>query len=202
MRIIEKLLSINPCSRSGRRLAVCKGIVFHFVGINRQRALTTWNYFEKDCPAVNHYSSAHYIIDLNGDIYHAVPDDEAAWHCGSEKPDPKSGRIYTDWARQKYGYYAADPVKTSPNYCTLGIEMCVDQQGNFTPETLQAGVELTVKLLNDKKLSVDDIGTHNLIVGWKDCPLPWVKCPALFEEFKERVKEKMGGSALALRSEQ
>jgi len=192
MNIIEKLLTINPFSRSGRKLAVCKGIVFHYVGINNQRALTTWNFFEKTCPADKHYSSAHYIIDLNGDIFHAVPDNEAAWHCGSSAVDPASGRIYTDWARKKYGFYANDPAITSPNYCTLGIEMCIDSQGNFTPDTLKAAVELAAKLLDENKLSVDDIGTHKLIVGWKDCPLPWVKLPALFDEFKERVKEKMG----------
>jgi len=192
MNIIEKLLSVNPYSRSGRRLAVCKGIVFHYVGIANQRALTTWNYFEKDCPADKHFSSAHYIIDLNGDIYHAVPNNEVAWHCGSYKPDPKSGRIYTDWARKKYVFYANDPAITSPNYCTIGIELCIDNKGNFTPETLQAGVELAAKLLDENKLSVDDIGTHNMVVGWKDCPFPWVKCPALFDEFKERVRVKMG----------
>jgi N-acetylmuramoyl-L-alanine amidase len=192
MNIIEKLLSVNPYSRPGRKLAVCKGIVFHFVGINNQRALTTWNFFEKNCPADKHFSSAHYIIDLNGDIYHAVPDNEVAYHCGSEKPDPVSGRIYTDWARKKYGFYANDPAITSPNYCTLGIELCIDRQGNFTTETLQSAVSLGAKLLEEHHLTVDDIGHHKLVVGWKDCPLPWVKNPFLFEDFKERVKEKLG----------
>jgi len=192
MNIIDKYLSINSYSRSGRRLAVCKGIVFHYVGINNQRALSTWNFFEKTCPADKHFSSAHYIIDLNGDIFHAVPDNEVAYHCGSEKPDPVSGRIYTDWARRKYGFYACDPVSTSPNFCTLGIELCIDSKGNFTPDTLQSAVELAAHLLGKNRLPIDDIGTHNLIVGWKDCPLPWVKNPALFEDFKERVKEKLG----------
>jgi N-acetylmuramoyl-L-alanine amidase len=192
MRIVDFFLTVNPFTRSGRKLAVCKGIIFHYVGVPGQKAIDVWKFFEKTCPVDKHYSSAHYIIDLDGFIYHAVPDYEVAWHCGSEKPDPKSGRIYTDWARQKYGYYASDPVKTSPNYCTLGIELCIDSKGNFTEETLLAAVELAAKLLGENKLSVDDIGTHNLVVGWKNCPLPWVKNPALFDEFKERVKEKLG----------
>jgi len=192
MKIIEKLLTINPFSRPGRLLAVCRGIVFHYVGVPNQRAINTWGFFEKTCPADKHYSSAHYIIDLNGDIYHAVPDNEVAYHCGSSIKDPKSGRIYTDWARKKFGFYASDPVSTSPNFCTIGIELCIDSQGNFTPETLQAAVELATKLVEKNRLSIDDIGTHNLVVGWKDCPLPWVKNPALFDDFKERVKEKLG----------
>jgi hypothetical protein len=28
-------------------------------------------------------------------------------------------------------------------------------------------------------------------VGWKDCPLPWIKKPELFENFKQRVREEM-----------
>jgi len=192
MNIIEKLLTLNAYSRSGRKMAVCKGIIFHYVGVNNQRAINTWGFFERNCPAEKHYSSAHYIIDINGDIYHAVPDNEIAYHCGTDKIDPASGMIYTDWARNKFGYYAFDPVKTSPNYCTLGIEMCIDEQGNFTPETLQAAVELTVKLLGENKLTVDDIGHHKKVVGWKDCPLPWVKQPHLFDEFKDMVRRKMG----------
>jgi len=192
MNIIEKLLTVNQYSRSGRRLAVCKGIVLHYVGVSGQRAINTWGYFEKACPADKHYSSAHYIIDLNGDIYHAVPDNEAAWHCGSEKADPHSGRIYTDWAREKFGYYASDPVKTSPNYCTIGIEMCIGANGDFTPETLNAAVELVAKLVQENNLTTEDIGHHQKVVGWKDCPLPWVKNPALFDDFKERVRARLG----------
>jgi len=192
MRIVDFFLTINPFTRPGRKLAVCKGIIIHYVGKENQKAIDVWKFFEKTCPVDKHYSSAHYIINLDGYIYHAVPDDEVAYHCGSEKPDPVSGRIYTDWARQKFGYYANDPVKTSPNYCTLGIELCIDARGNFTEETLLAAVELVAKLLGDNKLTVDDIGTHNLVVGWKDCPLPWVKNPALFDDFIDKVKTRMG----------
>jgi N-acetylmuramoyl-L-alanine amidase len=192
VRIIEKPLAINPYSRSGRRLAVCKGIILHYVGIPNQRAINTWGYFEKTCPAEKHYSSVHYIVDLNGDIYHAVPDNETAWHCGSENNDPLSGRVYTDWAREKFGFFASDPLKISPNFCTIGIELCIDAHGNFTPETLQGAVELTAKLLEENHLTVDSIGHHKLVVGWKDCPLPWVKNPALFDDFKDRVRARLG----------
>jgi N-acetylmuramoyl-L-alanine amidase len=192
MRLVDFFLTINPFTRPGRKLAVCKGIVFHYVGVPGQKAIDVWKFFEKTCPVEKHYSSAHYIINLDGYIYHAVPDDEIAYHCGSEKADSVSGRIYTDWARKKYAYYATDPVKTSPNFCTLGIELCINSNGNFTEETLQSAVELAAKLLGDYKLSVDDIGTHNMVVGWKDCPLPWVNNPSLFDDFKDKVREKMG----------
>jgi N-acetylmuramoyl-L-alanine amidase len=125
---------------------------------------------------------------LNGDIYHAVPDNEVAYHCGSSQPDPKSGRIYTDWARKKFGTYAERPDINSPNNCTIGIEMCViDNKGNYTPETLGAARELVAKLIKGSRLSVDNIGTHHLVVGWKDCPRLWTEKPEEFESFKARV---------------
>jgi N-acetylmuramoyl-L-alanine amidase len=139
-----------------------------------------------------HYSSAHYIIDLNGDIFHAVPDNEVAYHCGSSKVDPASGRIYTDWARQKFGYFASDPSKASPNFCTIGIEMCIDANGGFTPDTIKAAVELVAKLLDENNLTADDIGLHKQVVGWKDCPLPFVKEPLLFDNFLSQMRRKKG----------
>jgi N-acetylmuramoyl-L-alanine amidase len=192
LKIIEKLLTVNTYSRPGRQLAACKGIILHYTGIENQRAETTWGYFENVCSRGKIFACAHYIIDLNGDIHHAIPDNEIAYHCGSETPDPKSGKIYTDWAREKFGFYASDPTKVSPNYCTIGIELCIDAQGNFTPDTIKATVELTAKLLEENNLTVEEIGHHKKVVGWKDCPLPWVKNPVLFDEFKDRVKARMG----------
>ena len=188
MKIIENYLSINEYSRPGRSLKEVKGVIMHYVGVPGQRALTTWNFFQTACPRDKHYSSAHYIIDLNGGIYHAVPDNEIAYHCGSSQIDPKSGRFYTDWARGKFGRYAAEPELNSPNNCTLGVELCVlDAEGNFTNETLKAAAELAANLIKNANLTVNDLGTHNLVVGWKNCPLLWVKNPILFYEFKERV---------------
>ena len=192
MKIISKFLTVNQYSRPGMRLAGCKAVILHYVGVPNHSAMTVWNYFERDCPRDKHYSSTQYIVDLNGDVYQFMPDDEVAYHCGSNLNDPASGRIYTDWARSKFGYYASDPTKVSPNFCTIGIELCIDKQGNFTEETISSAVELVAKLLTEKKLTTEDIGHHKLVVGWKDCPLPWVKNPELFEDFKGRVRNKLG----------
>jgi N-acetylmuramoyl-L-alanine amidase len=191
MRLYEKLLTINQYSRSGRRLADCKAVILHYVGIPGQRAQAVWNFFENDCPRNRHYSSAHYIVDLNGDVYRAVPDNEVAYHCGSQTVDKVSGRVYTDWARGKFGRFVSDPNNNSPNNCTVGIEMCIDAQGNFTSETVNAAVELVAKMVKNYHLTIGDIGHHNLVVGWKDCPLPWVRNPELFDFFIDRVKQEI-----------
>jgi N-acetylmuramoyl-L-alanine amidase len=192
MIIIDRFLTPNPYSRSGRRLGVYKAVILHYVGIPAQRAMTTWNFFDTTCPRDKHYSSAHYIIDLDGTIYHAIPDNEVAYHCGSSVEDPKTGKIYTDWARQKFGHYVSDPTKTSPNNCTIGIELCIDSNGNFTEKTINAAVELVAKLVSKHNLTTEDIGHHQKVVGWKECPLPWVKNNGLFEEFKNKVRNKLG----------
>jgi N-acetylmuramoyl-L-alanine amidase len=66
--------------------------------------------------------------------------------------------------------------------------MCViDNRGNYTPETLGAARELAAKLLKENRLTIDDLGTHHLVVGWKDCPRLWTENPEQFDEFKDGV---------------
>jgi N-acetylmuramoyl-L-alanine amidase len=184
MNLKEKHLTINPYSRPGRKRTECKAIILHYVGINNQRAITVWNYFEKTCPQNKHYSSTQYIIDLSGDVIRTMPDNEVAFHCGA--------REYTEWAKQKLRQYVSDPTKNSPNNCTIGIEMCVDRNGNFTDETLKAAIELVAYLVLENNLTTEEIGHHKMVVGWKDCPLPWVRNPDLFDDFKQKVRDTMG----------
>jgi N-acetylmuramoyl-L-alanine amidase len=191
MNIIDKFMAVNPYSRPGIKRSATFGIILHYVGVNGHTASIVWNWFANDCPKTKHFSSTQYIVDHNGDIIRTMPDEELAYHCGSSQIDPASGRVYTDWARKRFGRYAENYKHNSPNNCTIGIELCIDRQGNFTPETINAAVELVAKLVKDNGLSVFDIGHHKMVVGWKDCPLPWVKNTALFDEFKNMVEKQM-----------
>jgi N-acetylmuramoyl-L-alanine amidase len=188
MKLVEKFLSENKYTRPGiRKLAEKRAVILHWVGVPNQKALAVWNYFEREC-AGKTYASAHYCVDLDGTVYRFIPDDEVAYHCGSSKTDPKSGKIYTDWARKIFGKYAEDPEGNSPNNAAIGIEMCVtDNKGNFAPETLQAAAELTAHLCKTYLIPIERVGTHKLVVGWKDCPLLWAQHPRKFEDFKKKV---------------
>jgi N-acetylmuramoyl-L-alanine amidase len=188
MEIIDKILSENDYTHpQGRKLAEKRAVILHWVGIGGQKALSVWEYFEHDC-AGKTYASAHYCIDLDGTVYRFIPDDDVAYHCGSSRIDPKSGKIYTDWARKVLGQYAENPEHNSPNNAAIGIEMCaIDDNGNFSPETLQAAAELTAHLCKTYLIPVDRVGTHNMVVGWKECPLLWTKYPEKFEDFKKEV---------------
>jgi N-acetylmuramoyl-L-alanine amidase len=190
MKLIEKPLTVNSYSRPGHPLGCVKAIIMHWTGAPGQRAINTWGYFESRKEGKEGYGSAHYIIDLDGTVYHAIPDTEVAYHCGSSRktPDPASGKVYTDWARKHFGEFTENVEPHTPNFCTLGIEMCtLDNDGNFAPATLVAACGLVAKLLKEHGLGLDDIGTHHLVVGWKDCPRLWTNHPEKFEEFKTGV---------------
>jgi N-acetylmuramoyl-L-alanine amidase len=188
MEVIERLLTVNEYSRPGRPLREKRAVILHWVGVGGQRAQTVGNFFENAWKE-KHYSSAHYCVDLDGTVYRFVPDNEVAYHCGSSQPDPKSGKIYTGWAREVFGAFALDPQRNSPNNAALGIEMCAtDNNGAFDPRTVVAAAELTAELCRSYNISFERIGTHNMVVGWKDCPRLWTRFPERFEEFKERVK--------------
>lgn len=196
MNIIDKFLTINEYSRPGKLLKNKLAIIYHYTGTLKHSADQVWNYFESGCPKEKHYSSAHYIIDFDGRIIHTIPDNEVAYHCGSSIIDPISEIIYTDWARSKFGTYANierfnDPkkVKLSPNQVTIGIELCAyDEYGNFRDATISAAINLGVKLCKENNLNTNDIGTHNMVVGWKSCPKLWTEKPYLFNAFVEDIK--------------
>lgn len=191
MKITEKYLPINEYSRPGSYLKKTLGIVVHWVGMPMQTARQVISFFEKDCPLNKHYSSAHYVIDFTGEIFRIIPENEVAYHCGSSKIDPASKKIYTDYARKQFGYFASSK-NCSPNQVTIGIELCtIDQAGNFRDATINSAIELVTDICRRKKLDADSICTHNQIVGWKDCPRLWVNKPMLFDAFKADVKRSL-----------
>jgi N-acetylmuramoyl-L-alanine amidase len=188
LTVTEQLLSINKYSRPGRRLDAHMGLIFHYVGIRNQRPRAVFDYFENDCPRMGHYSSAHDCIDLDGQVFHFAPYDEVTYHCGTENTDPKSGKVYTDWARARFPGYTSNPAGKTPNLVTLGIELCFSGlNGEFTEATLEAAAEDGARLCRDYRIPYENIGTHYKVVGWKECPLCWARRPEEFEAFHRRI---------------
>lgn len=169
-----------------------KALVMHWTANAAADAEQNRNFFEGRRNGLSGYGSAHYIVGQKGEIIQCIPDDEIAYHCGSSRKDPESGKIYTDFARKKFGKYADIRQGYTPNFCTVGIELCnTDGDGNFTDATLGSAAELCAWLCRKFSLTADDITTHNAVVGWKDCPRLWTNRPELFEAFKERVRENL-----------
>ena len=82
MKVVNSILTNNPCYRAGRKIAV-KGLMLHSVGCSQPSAQVFVNSWNKST-----YNSAcvHAFIDANnGDVYQTLPWDHRAWHCGSGK---------------------------------------------------------------------------------------------------------------------
>ena len=106
-------------------------------------------------------TSWHYTVD-DKEIYHHIPDNEIAWHAGDGKgPGNMNG---------------------------IGIELCVNRDGNFE-KTFENATKLVAYLLKEYDLTVDDIKTHGDFVD-KECPTSILRNHRI-NEFKNKVKTLM-----------
>ncbi len=128
-----------------------KGVVMHWTANKAPGADASGNrqYFN----TTNAYASAHYIVDDHS-IVQCLPDNEVGYHVGGRYYQPKGQAIMED--------------DLTPNYFLLGIEMCVNQDGNWN-KTYQHSVELAQHLLNKYNFTLKDLYRHYDITG-KDCP--------------------------------
>lgn len=189
MTITREFITPNEYSRPQKPIRELLGIVIHWTANPNANAEQNRLYFEARRTGMNGYGSAHFIIGQDGTILQIIPTREIAYHCGSSQKDPASGQIYTDYARKKFKHYAVHWQTTSPNYCTIGIELCpTDYDGNFTQKTIESAIDLCVYLCKKHGLTADDITTHHDIVGWKDCPRLWTNKPELLNAFKMSVQ--------------
>jgi N-acetylmuramoyl-L-alanine amidase len=198
--IIRDFLTINEYSRCGKILDKVIALAYHYTG-KPQGGKATRDYFEelKNQPPnyLNKpeptYGSAQFIVNMEGIIYQTMPENEISYHCGSSKIDPKSGKIYTDYARFMFNEYATNP-KLSPNLVTIGIELVpIDNDGKFSDATLLSAAYLGADICTRYKLDpIKQVCTHNMIVGYKECPLLWTRKPILFDDFRIEIKNIIG----------
>lgn len=167
-QIKELLISINEKSRPGTKLKDVKGIIIHWTANTGKKAdaMAHYRYFSNP----ERYASAHYFVD-DKTILRIVPDDEMAYHVGAKQ-----------YKTSYFGSY--------PNANTIGVETCVNQDGNFK-EALKASAWLCAKLLFDNNLNPDkDLARHYDITG-KDCPRYFVYDESAKEFFGVADSEKM-----------
>lgn len=193
MTIYKRFLTPNEWSRPQSKIKEFRAIVIHWTANPNANAEQNWLYFEAKKTGMSSYGSVHYIIGQDGETIQAVPDNEVVYHCGSSgQLDPASGQIFTDYARKKFGHFAVDWQTTSPNFCTIGVELCpTDNDGHFTDRTINAAIDLCAYLCKRHNLTADDITTHHDIVGWKDCPRLWTNQPELLDAFRKSVADAL-----------
>lgn len=174
MNIEEKLLTINPYSRSGEKQKSIQYIVIHWVGNANTSAIANRNYFNNLAKTHSTSASSHYIIGLNGEIIRCIPDDEVAFHSGSYSMNRKS----------------------------IGIEDChPDWNGKFTDDTYNALVELCADLCKKYEISINNVIRHYDVTG-KSCPKYYVEHQDEWSKLKQDIYNKINGTPVEVPTEE
>ena len=103
--------------------------------------------------------SWQYTVD-DHQIYQHLPDNEEAWHSGDREG----------------------------NHSSIGIELCVNADGNFD-QTMENAAKLTAFLLKEYDLTIDDVKQHYDFNG-KDCPLI-IRQEGRWDEFLGMVQQNL-----------
>ena len=158
----------NTWSRAGQRIEY---IVLHYVGAV-STAKNNAEYLHRDA---NLGWSAHFFTDERG-VYQSVPLNLSAGHCG------------VDYSGGKAPFWGRCRCKNS-----IGVEMCVKRDANgvwyLEPETVANTVRLVRWLMEDYGVPIDHVVRHYDVCG-KICPEPWVRDPAQWQAFLNRLQEE------------
>jgi N-acetylmuramoyl-L-alanine amidase len=148
----EKHIKYNYSNRNSKKIEY---IVIHDTGNPRKTANADahFRYFNQK----GRNASAHYFVDSE-EILQLIPDYYSAWHCGD--------------GRGKYGIY---------NYNSIGIELCINADGDWEKTKRQAIVlirELLLKHNLDKARVIRHFDASKKIcprkmsqVGWREWTL-------------------------------
>lgn len=159
----------NKLTRPGEKISP-RGLVIHYTanfgkGANAQ---ANRNYFQ-NISEKSRIASAHYCVDDHSVIL-CIPEDEMAYHVGAKR--------YNSEATARLGKY--------PNRTTIGIEMCVNSDGNWD-KTYQNTVELAADILIRHGWFINDLWRHYDVTG-KNCPAMMVEDLGKWDKFKLDVK--------------
>lgn len=181
MAISVKEMLLTNHNRPGKKIIKLKGIVIHWTGNTNKGAdaIANRNYFNNTKNSV----SAHYLVD-DKNIIRCIPDGEIAYHVGAKKYAAAGLKIKED--------------NYSPNYFLIGVEMCVNSDGDWN-KTYQNTVELAAYLLKKYNLNIDNLYRHYDITG-KDCPKMFLE-PEKWQAFKKKVAYCMDEIKLLINGE-
>jgi N-acetylmuramoyl-L-alanine amidase len=166
MNINRRYITVNPFSRPGNKRPSTEKVVWHYTANPGATAYGHALYFDSlknqdpGDDVDDRYASAHTFIDRYG-IFEIIPLAERAYHAGNGVMNWKS----------------------------IGVELCIEKDGSFHPETIKLAVEYGAYLAKTYKFDpLKDFIRHFDVTG-KICPKRWVDHPEEFLQFKENVKD-------------
>ena len=188
MKLVESILTNNPCYKQGRKITV-KGLMLHSVGCAQPSAsvfIKNWNRVDYDKACV------HGFIDGNdGTIYQTLPWDHRGWHAGGAANNTHIGVEMCEPACIKYTGGANFTCSDLPK-----AQACAKR-------TYEAAVELYAMLCDKFKLDPTADGViishseghkRGVASGHADPEHLWrqLNLPYSMDSFRQAVKAKMG----------
>lgn len=138
--IIEQIIPSTNANRPGGNYTKSY-ITIHETG-NKDAGAGAKNHANWLSNGANGEIGYHYTVD-DHEIYHHIPDNEKAWHAG-------------------------DGGAGTGNLHSIGIELCVNADGDFE-QTKKNAAWLVAKLMKDNSIPIGNVVQHNHWSG-KNCP--------------------------------
>lgn len=189
MKLIESILTKNPCYTAGRKITV-KGLMLHSVGCPQPSAqvfVRNWNKASYDRACV------HAFIDGNdGTVYQCLPWNHRGWHCGASGNNTHIGVEMCEPANIRY---TGGATFTCSDTTTAKA---------VAQRTYQAAVELFAMLC--QQFHLDPLGDGVIVSHKEGCKRGiasnhgdpehlWTQLgmPYTMDAFRAAVKAAMGG---------
>jgi len=193
MKLVESILTKNPCYKAGRKITV-KGLMLHSVGCPQPSAqvfIKNWNKASYDRACV------HGFIDGNdGTIYQCLPWNHRGWHCGGSG---NNSHIGIEMCEPSCIKYTGGATFTCSDKATAQ---------SVAKRTYEAAVELFAMLC--QKFSLNPLGAGVIVSHKEGCKLGiasnhgdpdhlWTQLDMGYtmDRFRKAVKAAMGGSTSA-----
>ncbi|ARJ75368.1 N-acetylmuramoyl-L-alanine amidase [Bacillus velezensis] len=185
----NQYIDINKWTRPGIKNNGVKKLVVHYTANPGAPAANHYRYFGQTLPAQNRnlsekkqtFASAHIFVDRTEAIC-IIPLNEVAYHANDVQQFVNG---------QPYRGVAA--LKPNANFLSIGVELCIEKNGTFHPDTIARAEQVCAELCKMYKLNpINDIVRHYDITH-KICPAPWVSRSQGFTDFKNGVKARLGG---------
>lgn len=165
----ERLIPINQFSRPGTKRNYTRNVCFHYTANPGATAENHFGYFGKTLANQDPFDSktdtyaSAHVFIDRVQTLVIIPLDEVAYHASQANP------------------------------YSIGIELCIEQDGSFHPDTIKQAIEFGAWVAKEYNLSpLTDFIRHYDVTG-KICPKPWVDVPADWEAFKLAVNKTLKG---------
>ena len=193
MKLVESILTKNPCYTAGRKIEI-KGLILHSVGCSQPSAqvfIRNWNKASYDRACV------HAFIDGNdGTVYQCLPWNHRGWHCGASGNNTHIGVEMCEPACIKYtggatftcsDLTAARAVARTTYQAAVELFAMLCQQFHLDP--LGDGVIVSHKEGCKRGIASNHGDPEHL---WSQLGMPYT-----MNTFRAAVKAAMGGGAAA-----